>query len=80
MQHDIHNYMTPGEAAHIWNVPETTLKSKLQPKTSRKVKEQLEIMIEQGLVKFFIKPGGQRKEWIISREAMKQWFGEIGRE
>lgn len=39
-------------------------------------KEELHKMIEKGLFKFFLAPNGTRKEWIISREAMFNWFGE----
>lgn len=33
-------------------------------------------MIEEGLIKFFLHPDRERKEWIISRDAMIKWFGE----
>ncbi|WP_436866609.1 DNA-binding protein [Bacillus fungorum] len=70
---EIDKYMTPSEAANCWGIPETTLKNKLQS-TSTATVERLNNMIEQGYVKFFVKPGGQRKEWIISEDAMKIWF------
>ncbi|PFN11620.1 hypothetical protein [Bacillus cereus] len=70
---EIDKYMTPSEAASRWDIPETTLKNKLQS-TSTTAVDRLNEMIKQGYVKFYIKPGGQRKEWIISEDAMKIWF------
>ncbi|MGI8305129.1 DNA-binding protein [Bacillus paranthracis] len=70
---DIDKYMTPSEAAYRWGIPESTLKNKLQ-NTSIVGSMRLNFMLEQGLIKFFVKPSGERKEWIISEEAMKIWF------
>lgn len=70
---EIDNYMTVAEAAHRWNVPQETLKSKLKPAISSSW-AQTEQMIEEGLLKYFQKPGGQRKDWIITTDAMKRWF------
>ncbi|MGE6594231.1 DNA-binding protein [Bacillus mycoides] len=54
-----------------------TLKNKISPSTlSEEQKEELQKMIEEGLIKFFLAPNGTRKEWIISRDAMVVWFGE----
>jgi hypothetical protein len=36
----------------------------------------LQRMIDEGLIKYFLHPTGQRKEWIISRQAMFEWSGE----
>ncbi|MHB0803143.1 hypothetical protein PVK73_27500 [Bacillus thuringiensis] len=45
-------------------------------RTNEKQQEELQQMIDEGLVKFFLPPNGVRKEWIISRDAMFIWFGE----
>ncbi|MCM3772409.1 MULTISPECIES: DNA-binding protein [Priestia] len=74
---EIEKYMTPLEASYLWGVPRETLKNKYSPSTLNEAKqEELNHMIEQGLIKFFKHPNRERKEWIISREAMIKWFGE----
>lgn len=73
---EIEKYMTPLEASYLWGVPRETLKNKYSPSTlSKKRQEELNNMIEQGLVKFFKHPDRERKEWIISKQAMMRWFG-----
>ncbi|WP_432518046.1 DNA-binding protein [Priestia aryabhattai] len=73
---EIEKYMTPLEASYLWGVPRETLKNKYSPSTlSKKRQEELNNMIEQGLVKFFKHPDRERKEWIISKQAMIKWFG-----
>lgn len=73
---EIEKYMTPLEASYLWGVPRETLKNKYSPSTlSKKRQEELNNMIEQGLVKFFKHPDRERKEWIISKQAMVRWFG-----
>ncbi|TPF14223.1 DNA-binding protein [Priestia megaterium] len=73
---EIEKYMTPLEASYLWGVPRETLKNKYSPSTlSKKRQEELNSMIEQGLVKFFKHPDRERKEWIISKQAMIKWFG-----
>lgn len=73
---EIEKYMTPLEASYLWGVPRETLKNKYSPSTlSKKKQEELNNMIEQGLVKFFKHPDRERKEWIISKQAMIRWFG-----
>ncbi|MCM3796934.1 DNA-binding protein [Priestia megaterium] len=73
---EIEKYMTPLEASYLWGVPRETLKNKYSPSTlSKKRQEELNNMIEQGLVKFFKHPDRERKEWIISKQAMIRWFG-----
>lgn len=68
----IDNYMTPAEAAHRWGVNQETVKSRLKPSLYQ---SQIEEMINAGLIKFYLAPGGSRKEWIISDQAMEKWFG-----
>ncbi|MBJ8030706.1 MULTISPECIES: helix-turn-helix domain-containing protein [Bacillus cereus group] len=72
----IDNYMTPSEAAFYWGISDSTLRNKLQEGFSQKADKEREMMIQQGLIKCFIKPNGKRKEWIITTEAMIKWFGE----
>lgn len=66
--------MTVAEAAERWGIPQETIKNKLKP-SFPSAWAQTEKMIEDGLLKYFQKNGGQRKEWIISEAAMKKWFG-----
>lgn len=68
---DIDNYMTVHEAAHKYNVNLNTLKEKLKPSRN---KDQIESMVEDGLIKYFIEPGKKNRSWIISTAAMEKWF------
>ncbi|WP_338657344.1 DNA-binding protein (plasmid) [Sporosarcina psychrophila] len=70
--YNINDYMTPEEAAHRWRIPPETVKNKTKPSTANQ--EEIEQMIKNGLIKYFQKPGGKRKEWIISTAAMEFWF------
>ena len=72
---NIDNYMTVSEAAYRWGISIDTVKSKLKP-SIKSYHKQTEEMLVDGLIKYFQKPGGQRKEWIISSQAMEKWFGE----
>lgn len=74
---EIEKYMSPNEAAYRWGILRDTLKNKYSPSMLNKEQAvELQQMIDDGLVKFFLPPGGKRKEWTISREAMFHWFGE----
>ena len=68
---EIDNYMTPSEASFRWGKNQETVKSKLKHSLND---EEIERMEKEGLIKSFVRPDGKRKEWIISKEAMKQWF------
>lgn len=72
MMKEIDNYMTPAEAAYRWGVSLEAVKERLKP--SRK-SENLEEMINAGLIKHFKKPGARSGAWIISRDAMENWYG-----
>lgn len=72
---EIDKYMSVAEAADRWGIPLETVKAKLKSREQSYVKKANE-MIEQGLIKYYLKPGGIRKEWIISEMAMVRWFGE----
>ena len=37
-------------------------------------KDEIENMLRKGLIKYYQKPDGKRKEWIISKQAMNEWF------
>lgn len=69
----IDNYMTPNEASYRWGINQETVKNKLKPSIN---KEEIERMEKDGLIKSFVRPNGKRKEWILSKDAMYQWFGE----
>ncbi|RFA36248.1 hypothetical protein CAI16_05520 [Virgibacillus dokdonensis] len=70
----INNFMTPAEAAHRWGISLETVKNKLKPSIAGQ--ESIDQLIDKGLIKYFQKPGGKRKEWIISVQAMEYWFGK----
>jgi len=70
---NIDNYMTPNEAAYRWGINQETVKNKLKPSLN---KDEITQMEKDGLIKSFVRPGGKRKEWIITEKAMFQWFGE----
>ena len=71
---EIDRYMSPTEAAYRWGKNKETVKNKLKPSLNKKEIEEME---KEGLIKSFSRPGGIRKEWIISVEAMERWFGKI---
>lgn len=66
-------YMTVNEAAERFNIPVETIKNRLKP-SIKSFNAQLEQLIEEGLVKYYLKEDGKRKEWIITEDAMKIWF------
>lgn len=70
---EIDKYMTVNEAAERFNIPVETIKNRLKP-SIKSFSAQLEQMIEEGLIKSYLKKDGKRKEWIISEDAMKIWF------
>ncbi|OKA18084.1 hypothetical protein BJR05_27305 [Bacillus cereus] len=65
--------MTVNEAAERFNIPVETIKNRLKP-SIKSFNSQLEQMIEEGFVKYYLKEDGKRKEWIISEEAITVWF------
>lgn len=73
MKKEIDKYMTPAEAAYRWGLSQETVKSRLKPSLYKK---KIESMIERGLIKYFRHPEGHRGEWIISEDAMIEWFGK----
>ncbi|HFJ9331892.1 DNA-binding protein [Bacillus pacificus] len=70
---EIDKYMTVNEAAERFNIPVETIKNRLKP-SIKSFNSQLEQMIEEGLIKYYLKTDGKRKEWILSEDAMKIWF------
>ncbi|WP_426981332.1 helix-turn-helix domain-containing protein [Bacillus pseudomycoides] len=74
---EIEKYMTTAEAAYKWGITRDTLKNKYSPSMlNSKQKDDLQKMIDRGIIKYFLPPNGKRKDWIITREAMIHWFGE----
>ncbi|MBU4642282.1 DNA-binding protein [Bacillus toyonensis] len=73
---EIEKYMTPMEASFTWGIPRETLKAKYSPSSmNQQQAEDLQRMLDEGLIKYFLQSEGKRKEWIISRQAMYEWFG-----
>lgn len=72
---EIDNYMTVAEAAYRWGILTDRVKNKLKPSV-KGTWSQTEKMIEDGLIKYFQHPEKKQKIWIISTQAMEQWFGE----
>ena len=70
---NINDYMTPNEASYRWRIKQETVKNKLKPSLNKK---EIEAMEKEGLIKSFVRPNRKRKEWIISKKAMYQWFGD----
>ena len=69
---DINKYMTISEAAHRWGIPTNTVKNKLKPSVVGE--DKINKMVKKGLIKYFIHPNSKRRDWIISDDAMKEWF------
>lgn len=67
---EINKYMTPSEACFRWGISATTLSWHLTNE------EKMNAYIEKGWAKFFLKPGGKRKEWILSEKLLKELYGE----
>lgn len=67
----IDNYMTPNEAAYRWGVKIEALKEKLKPSRNRK---EIDQMVNDGLIKYFVEPGKKNRSWIISIDAMEKWY------
>lgn len=74
---EIQKYMTPAEAVYRWNIARETLRDKYNPtRITDEKRASIQNMLDKGLLKFFLHPKGQRKEWIISEQAMNIWFGD----
>lgn len=65
--------MTIAEAAEKWGISQETVKNKLKISLN---KDEIEEMLQQGLIKYYQKTDGKRKEWIISKRAMNKWYGK----
>ena len=72
---EIDKYMTVAEAAERWKIPENTVRARLKNREQTYVNVVNE-MLRNGLIKYYVKPGGVRRDWIISEDAMFLWFGE----
>ena len=69
---EINKYMTVSEAAHRWGIPTNTVKGRLKP--SIVGEEKINEMVDKGLIKYFVHPSSGRRDWIISEDAMREWF------
>jgi len=72
---EIDKYMTVAEAAARWKISENTVRARLKNREKVYVNAVNE-MLRDGLIKYYVKPGGVRRDWIISEDAMFLWFGE----
>ncbi|MCF3942227.1 helix-turn-helix domain-containing protein [Oceanobacillus alkalisoli] len=68
---EIDNYMTPAEAAYRWGIKIERLKERLKPSRNN---EEIEQMVKDGQIKYFIEPGKKNRSWIISTDAMEKWY------
>lgn len=71
---EIDKYMSVAEAADRWGIPQETLKNKLKPSVVGQ--KAIDDMIDAGLIKYYQRPGSNRKDWIISVGAMEKWYGK----
>lgn len=69
---NINNYMTVKEAAYRWNVDARTLREKLNIQRRPALQKDM----DNGLVKYFKAPDSKQGEWMITRRAMRMWYGE----
>ncbi|MCL1948536.1 MAG: hypothetical protein FWF59_02240 [Turicibacter sp.] len=65
----IQDFMTPTEACHRWQIKPAALRWHLQNELK------MEPYISKGWVKSFLKPTGERKEWIVSTWLMRELYG-----
>ncbi|TEA45644.1 DNA-binding protein [Bacillus sp. BH2] len=78
---EIDKYMFLQEAAIRWGIPYETVKNKVKPSLAKE--EQIDSMIERGLIKYFepLRDPNRtykrdQKSWLVSIDAMHEWFGE----
>ncbi|EJR29159.1 hypothetical protein [Bacillus mycoides] len=76
---EIEKYMFLMEAALKYNISYETLKGRVKP--SRANQEQLEDMIERGIIRYFEAPRDPNKtyqrtqrSWLVTDTAMEEWF------
>lgn len=70
---EIDKYMTPAEAAEKWGIKLATVKARLR---FDYYGDKLNDMLDRGLIKYYKKPNGVNRDWIISEYAMEEWFGK----
>lgn len=73
---EIDKYMTPAEAAYRYDISINTIKERLKPSRNS---EQIDEMVKEGLIKFFVEPGKVNRSWIITSDAMEKWFPKINK-
>lgn len=75
MKNQIDDYMCLGEAAYRWGISTQTLKNRLKPSIKGN-EEKIARMVDHGLIKYSVSPLSQQGLWIISVQAMEQWYGK----
>ena len=80
---EIEKYMFLMEAALKYSISYETLKGRVKP--SRANEKQLKDMIERGIIRYFEPPRDPNKiyerrqrSWLVTDEAMKEWFPNKG--
>ena len=80
---EIEKYMFLQEAALKYGISHETLKNKVKPSLAKQ--EQVEDMIERGLIRYFESPRNPDKKyqktqryWLVTDEAIQEWFPEGG--
>ena len=66
----LQDVMTTNEASYRWNINESTLRMRI--KNSPIIDE----LKTQGLIKYFLKPGNKRGEYLFTVEAMERLYGK----
>ncbi|MGN4866429.1 DNA-binding protein [Bacillus cereus group sp. MYBK132-2] len=78
---EIEKYLFLNEAAIKFGIPYETLKNKVKPSLANQ--EQIEEMIERGIIRFFEAPRDpekkytrSKKSWLVTEQAIREWFPE----
>lgn len=71
---ELKDVYTVSEASCVWGINVETIKNKLKP--SKTPQKKIDSMINRGLIKYYAKTDKERKEWIITKSAMQEWFGD----
>lgn len=81
--HEIEKYMFLQEAALKYDISYETLKNKVKPSLAKQ--EQVEDMIERGLIRYYEPPRDPDKKyqktqryWLVTDEAIQEWFPTTG--
>ncbi|MGQ3740587.1 helix-turn-helix domain-containing protein [Bacillus sp. Fil] len=66
----LNNVMTTNEASYRWGINESTLRMRI------KNSPLIEKLKAEGLIKYFLKPGNKRGEYLFTVEAMERLYGK----